>query len=186
MNDEIIDVRIGKTFKKLEKAMCTLLKENELGEVSISMLCKEAGINRSTFYSYFKSVPELLHYLQKKYIEELTHQMSRYWGYRHDILLFYQDILTYIEKNKEIFYCLYSSDTNGFIDQTIASAVTQKKLPNFNYPKISQEDLNYVRIFTSYGINGIIKHWLMGNCKEPSEYIANLMYTYTKRIYLLD
>ena len=30
MNDEIIDVRIGKTFKKLEKAMCTLLKENEL------------------------------------------------------------------------------------------------------------------------------------------------------------
>lgn len=186
MNDEIMDVRIGKTFKKLEKAMCTLLKETEIGDLTISMLCKEAEINRSTFYAYFKSVPELLHYLQEKYIEELTHQMSRYWGYRHDILLFYQDILAYIEKNKDIFYCLYVSDTNGFIDQTIESALTKRKLPDFDYPKISTQDLNYVRIFASYGINGIIKHWLMGNCKEPSEYIANLMYTYTKRLYLLD
>ena len=43
--------RHQETIENIEKAFVLLLKDNELKEISVTELCKTAGINRSTFYA---------------------------------------------------------------------------------------------------------------------------------------
>ncbi|WP_153055230.1 TetR/AcrR family transcriptional regulator, partial [Streptococcus suis] len=38
---------------KLQQALILLLDEEEFGRISVSKICKEAGVHRSTFYHYY-------------------------------------------------------------------------------------------------------------------------------------
>lgn len=60
------DERIIKT---IEKALFHLLQEYKLCDISIKQLYDIAHINRSTFYSYFHSLDELLEFYQNYYID---------------------------------------------------------------------------------------------------------------------
>ena len=49
--------RLAKTKESLLEALIRMLEEVPLESITVSDLCKEAGINRTTFYKYY-SVPE--------------------------------------------------------------------------------------------------------------------------------
>ncbi|QMV44065.1 TetR/AcrR family transcriptional regulator [Cohnella cholangitidis] len=75
------DLRVVKTKQALHQALLALLKVKTLESISVSALCREAGINRGTFYLHYKDVGALfdehLHYLLQD-LEE-----SYYEPYRH-------------------------------------------------------------------------------------------------------
>ncbi|GLX70473.1 TetR/AcrR family transcriptional regulator [Paenibacillus glycanilyticus] len=75
------DLRIIKTKKALHQALLVLLKEKALEAISVSVLCREASVNRGTFYLHYPDVGTLfdehLHHLLKD-LEE-----SYYEPYRH-------------------------------------------------------------------------------------------------------
>ncbi|SFD81182.1 regulatory protein, tetR family [Paenibacillus catalpae] len=75
------DLRIVKTKRALHQALLALLKKQTLESISVSMLCREAGVNRGTFYLHYNDVGALfdehLHYLLKD-LEE-----SYYEPYKH-------------------------------------------------------------------------------------------------------
>lgn len=75
------DLRVIKTKKALHQALLTLLKTNALESISVSTLCREAAVNRGTFYLHYKDIGALfdehLHHLLKD-LEE-----SFYEPYRH-------------------------------------------------------------------------------------------------------
>jgi len=50
------DLRVVKTKKALHEALLTLLKANSLERISVSALCREAGVNRGTFYLHYTDV----------------------------------------------------------------------------------------------------------------------------------
>ena len=45
---------------KLQQALILLLDEKEFERISVSQICKEAGVHRSTFYSYYDNQIDLL------------------------------------------------------------------------------------------------------------------------------
>ena len=67
------DLRVIKTKKNLQTALLTLLKEKPLEKVSIAELCREANVNRGTFYLHFQDVPELF----EMYFEEITIDLKK-------------------------------------------------------------------------------------------------------------
>jgi len=79
------DLRVIKTKKALHQALLGLLRTNTLESISVSALCREAGVNRGTFYLHYKDVGSLfdehLHHLLKD-LEE-----SYYEPYRHVTML---------------------------------------------------------------------------------------------------
>lgn len=52
-----MDARIIKTKQKVKDSLMFLLRSKRIGDVTISELCKKAGINRNTFYTHY-SCPE--------------------------------------------------------------------------------------------------------------------------------
>ncbi|XID94522.1 TetR/AcrR family transcriptional regulator C-terminal domain-containing protein [Paenibacillaceae bacterium WGS1546] len=53
------DLRVVQTKKALHGALLSLLKSKPLEGISVSALCREAGVNRGTFYLHYKDIGAL-------------------------------------------------------------------------------------------------------------------------------
>ncbi len=50
-----INMRVAVTKRMLKEGLLRCLETKDLEEITISELCKEAGINRATFYKHFNT-----------------------------------------------------------------------------------------------------------------------------------
>lgn len=51
--------RRRESVEKIEKVFVELLQTKELGEITVSDICKRCGLNRSTFYANFIDIYDL-------------------------------------------------------------------------------------------------------------------------------
>ena len=56
---------------RLETAFVRLLQERELPQLTVTALCKEAGVNRTTFYANYLDIPDLADAVQKRLEDEV-------------------------------------------------------------------------------------------------------------------
>ena len=165
------DERVTKTIKKLEKSLFKLLKENKTSTISITQLCKEANIYRSTFYSYFLSIEDLLEYFKDKYIKEFKVEIQQNYEYPEKIYDFYIRLLNKIYSKKEIFYCLYTYDNTWIMDKTLEASLNAM-VPVDDKAFLTETEIQLIKTFNSYGCNGIIREWLY-KCSTVNLHIAH-------------
>ena len=55
----------------LKNSLIKLLKERPLDKISVTLLCKTAGLNRSTFYAYYQDVQDLMDEMVDEFVEEI-------------------------------------------------------------------------------------------------------------------
>ena len=67
-----MDKRIIRTKKKLTNTLLTTLKTKKIKDITVLELCKDANINRTTFYKYYKDVDDLLYKIEETLIKEIT------------------------------------------------------------------------------------------------------------------
>jgi AcrR family transcriptional regulator len=70
------DPRVKRTQKCLWEALRTLLEERSFEQISVTDICEEATINRTTFYKHFESKYDLLSY-GLKYDQETAQRKWR-------------------------------------------------------------------------------------------------------------
>lgn len=58
------------TAVKMDLALISLLKKKSFEYITISELCKEAGVNRSTFYLHYETIGDLLEETARHLISE--------------------------------------------------------------------------------------------------------------------
>ncbi|WP_010272168.1 TetR/AcrR family transcriptional regulator [Paenibacillus senegalensis] len=75
------DLRVIKTKKALHKALLTLLRTKALESISVSALCREAKVNRGTFYLHYPDVGTLFDEHLKSLLQDL--EQSYLEPYRH-------------------------------------------------------------------------------------------------------
>lgn len=60
------------------EALCKLLQENELSEITVQELVYEAKVGRATFYRLFDSIPDVLKYKCDRVFEEFITYINNY------------------------------------------------------------------------------------------------------------
>lgn len=75
------DLRVVQTKKALHGALLALLKTKPLEAISVSALCREAGITRGTFYLHYKDIGALFDEHLQSLLRDL--EESYYEPYRH-------------------------------------------------------------------------------------------------------
>ena len=153
--------RKKESMERIEKVFIELLQTKELSEISVSDICKRAGLNRTTFYANYTDIYGLADAIRDKlenevsvlYKEEVTQGFNS-----NDYLKLFQHI-----KDNQIFYKTYFKlgyDNNYKIfryDTALACKYFQNRF------------IEYHMEFFKAGINQIIKIWLKGGCKESTE-----------------
>ena len=177
------------TAIRFNKALLSLLENKPIEYITISEICKTAGVNRSTFYLHHENTIDLLK-------ETITYVLDNFASYftidaESEVIQFancnLQDLkfinekylhpyLSFIKENQRVFSAVLSQPTafdSTAIFQRLFDNVFNPILDRFHYPRDEQ---NYVMMFYLNGITAVIMEWLRDGCKKSIEEISAIIH----------
>ena len=176
------------TATKMDLAFISLLKKKPFEYITVSEICKTAGVNRSTFYLHYENLGDLLDETTRYLINNfLSYFPAETQSISLDIihcnleeLVFICDrylhpYLSYMKDNKEIFSTALSHiETFRFdnVYKQLFDNIFNPILDRFDYPR---EYRQYVMMYYLNGINGIINEWLKNGCQNDIEQITKII-----------
>lgn len=176
------------TAIKMDKALISLLKKKSLEYITVSEICKKAGVNRSTFYLHYETISDLIdettRYLLDDFLSYFDIEVKKIAfdikDCELDELVFIREkylypYLSYMRDNKEIFsIALLQFKTFKFdeIYRRLFENIFNPVLDRFDY---SEESRNYVMMYYLNGVSAIINEWLKNDCDKTIEEIIRLI-----------
>lgn len=176
------------TAAKMNLALISLLKKKSLEYITVSEICKAAGVNRSTFYLHYETIGDLLNETTRYLLNDfLSYFSTDTQAIAHNLktcaleeLVFISDkhltpYLTYIKDHKEVFSTAISHNkTFGFEDvyKRLFESIFNPILDRFHYPA---NDRQYVMMYYLNGINAIVNEWLKNGCDKSVNEISKII-----------
>ncbi|MBQ7385904.1 MAG: TetR/AcrR family transcriptional regulator [Ruminococcus sp.] len=176
------------TAIKMDLAIIALLKKKSFDYITVSDICKTAGVNRSTFYLHYETIGDLLDETARYLLNDfLTYFSLENQAVAHrllecelDELVFICDkymspYLSYIKDHREIFATVLTNNkTFGFDDvyKRMYEGIFNPILCRFDYP---ESDRQYVMMYYLNGINAIIAEWLKNDCDKTLEEVSRII-----------
>lgn len=176
------DLRIQLTKKMLKSGLLRCLNQNSLSKITVSDLCREAGINRATFYHHYNTPADVLRDIAEEYAEKLReiYALNKY-EQRKDESAAVQACLEYLYTKKTDIKILFSKNAensiSGFGLNIVMNRLKEKGKMLQNGEPVSEEDAFLYSIITSSAVFGLVQVWLtMDIDKSPAE-IMNILRT---------
>lgn len=152
--------RARKTKERFRNALLQLLKQNvSVDNISVSALCTTAGLNRSTFYSHYSVINDILVQIREEALQNLSLIVANIQYDDYDSL---GVLLNYIKTNDQIFRVLFLKATDEEFEN---------RFINTGYVSLTREghrfwNKQYIKYFNTYLLNGtkfILKEWIKNN-----------------------
>lgn len=176
------------TAIKMNDALVTLLARKPFEYITVSEICKEAGVNRSTFYLHYENTLDLLSETTKRMMdsflsyfpvetERITTQFSNCELNELNYISseYLHPYLSYIKGNRLVFSTAMAHSVSfGFdsIYRRMFQYIFDPILARFRYP---EGDRQYVMMFYLNGIIAIVVQWLNEGCEKTEEEIARII-----------
>ena len=177
------------TAKKMDKALISLLKEKSFEYITISEICKKAGVNRSTFYLHYENTVDLLNETARFLLDDfmayfnvdIKNITKKFKERSLDELIFISDeylhpYLSYIKENRLVFSTvLLHADSFRFneIFQRLYENIFNPILERFNYPAA---DRKYAMMFYLNGITAVVTEWLKDGCEKTIGVVSQIIH----------
>ena len=146
---------------KMESVFVKLLQTKELAQITVSDICKFAGLNRSTFYANYEDIYALADVVRadlERNLGEMYRDETEKGYNSNDYLRLFQ----HISENPLFYQTYFKLEYDN--QYRIVQYDTKLAAEHFNNRFIS-----YHMEFFKSGITAIIKMWLDGGCRETPE-----------------
>ena len=159
-----------------------LLREKPIQRIAVKELCQEAGVNRSTFYSHYDSIGELMEELEQEIGANLMGRFreDNYDGEHPFSPGHLLPILEHIRDNRD-FYRVYLSQSTAQhrMDWAFGQLLERYVRPLLRGLSVEEEAIAYYFAFFRAGFLALIQQWLQNLCQEEPEvilsYVQNLL-----------
>ena len=158
--------RRRESVEKIEKAFVQQLQSKDLKSITVADICKETGLNRSTFYANYLDVYDLADKLRNKLEAEFSQLFADYDYFNERVGAL--KMFTHIKEN-QLFYTTY-----------FKLCYDEKHKISIYDPRRAEKEhitqnLEYHIEFFRSGLNAIIKMWLANGCRESPEEMAEIL-----------
>ncbi len=163
--------------EKIESCFIRLLQTRELSRITVSDICKETGLNRSTFYANYADVYALADAIRESLEQEvaelfLPDEASKYNGGD------WETLFAHIRDNRLFYETYFKLGYDSEHEADISSLAA-------DYQIFPEAEMSYHVEFFRSGFNAIVKKWLRGGCKEsPGDMNRILKNEYSGRLSL--
>ncbi len=166
------DRRITMTKRMLKDALIEMLGEKDIYHISIRELCEKADVNRTTFYKYYSSQFDLLADMEKDLLDFIARIIEQNKSDPGKIIT---AACRYLEENIGFARLIVNNNVDPeFAHKLLAmDSIKSSALSNI-FNKRSEEELEYIYSFLTYGAYRVICVWLNKERREPPEAIARL------------
>lgn len=178
-----MNIKNNKRYKagneKIETAFLSLLYHLKYEDINISDICKKAEINRSTFYSHYSDINDLIIKIENKFANSLSSIFG--FGLKMDNNAFVE-MFNFIKKNKYFYKAFLNIPYTTIAEKDTQNIILNNIKDNNFDMKGSDSDLYYRANFFGAGIKAICKIWLDRDCQESPEQMAKILkQEYTNR-----
>ena len=158
--------RRKKSQEKIEKIFLQLIQKRNIDELSVSMICEIAKLNRSTFYANYIDIYDLAEKIKENMeLEFAKFQLSNNAKQDSDG---YLNMFRYIKEN-QIFFKTYFK-----LEEISMNPPTQYRI-ELAEKYYDNKFIDYHIEFFRAVLNAIIKKWLNSGCKETPEEINEII-----------
>ena len=170
-----MDLRAQKTQKSITDAFFRLRAHKPLEKLTVRELCREAPVNRSTFYAYYNDVQELLHEIENDVLSQIpvSKQLPAMTTDNKEFLRLLEKLFSYVKQNERLFKALIiKTDSNAFTRKLVETILR-------SYPKDtagkSEVILNYGYIYAIYGAIGVLMEWILTGFPVSEKVFARIV-----------
>lgn len=191
--------KYSNTDKKIHGAFLRLLARREFSEISVTAVCKTAGVNRSTFYSHYANTHELAEKIQSTiigiFLDEMLEkgvlspkdlhkrrstvtteeQKATITGFL-EFIKKYRVIYTVIIKNHQFFS--FEKNKREFKNEVF--------FPRFELMNVTDEtEKEYLFEFLFSGAYSVVNKWVADGCRTEAAEIGEILFGIFKRNFVI-
>lgn len=172
----------------MDEALLALLEEKDLEYITVKEICRQAGVNRSTFYLHYETISDLvneaLEMINQRFLSYFPQQEEEVLGNmgsreREDLVLVTREYLLpylrFIRDNKKVYRAAFRNPGSmqahtryGELKQRILGPILER----FDIPASHRP---YYMAYYVEGIIAIVKEWLRQDCTDEVEMIADII-----------
>ena len=139
--------KINKSSKQtdeiIKETLAIFLNEKyELNSVTVTDLIKKAGISRSSFYTHYDSINDLVESIQNETLEVLSSDIT-YFQNINDIYNYIDKIFEILKKNEYFYKSILNSDEAFKFANNIIDKLTDRLLIYFNNKELEVNFYTY-------------------------------------------
>lgn len=165
--------RIKLTKKLLKDSLLHLMEEKSIQRISVSELCKNAGINRATFYNHYTAPSDILTEMGNELAEEIHELLKKkklyYQGTLQEKV---EAVCTYLQKKGQTAKILFQNNTpeSEFAAKLFRGQNNWERLCEELFTMYGEEGKDLLLTFFVHGTYCMINRWLLdGIQKTPQE-----------------
>lgn len=170
--------RVAMSKRLLEEGLMRLLDKKDIDKISVLELCREAGINRATFYRHYETPRDILVEMERKFFNEIYEMVAKPTSIQ-DIHRYMEDVCVFLEERREKLKVLVLSNTDTLFVQVLMDVY--KEIAQSNKLKMFEEldegSIELLSLYSSGGSYFILRQWLLGKIDKTPEEIAAVAYT---------
>ena len=176
------------TALRMNEALLALLEQKDLEYITVKELCRQAGVNRSTFYLHYETIGDLvnetLDRINERFLSYFPQQEEEVLGNlkskeREELILVTQEYLLpylrFIKDNKKVYRAAFRNSA-GMQAHTrygnLKRYLLEPILDRFSIPAAHRP---YYIAYYVEGIIAIVREWLRQDCADGVETIASII-----------
>lgn len=180
-----MDRRVKYTRRVLNESLIRFLESKEITKITVTEICSDADVNRSTYYAHFTDPYDQLAKLKSELLGEMADYAIRIdtrklppEEVRYVVL---RALLEYFETKKNIFRILLGKSANHNLQEAILSILGEKAFGD-ELKNAGDEESTCYLMYASNGCFGLFYHWLMNDgisleltAKRMADYTGSLL-----------
>ena len=177
--------RITLTKKLLQEGLLRLLETKRLDKISVTELCREAGINWATFYNHYDSPQGLLTELEQNMKQDLNPMIRKPLS-KENMVRQLEDVCIYLKEHKNILrvliQCHADDDLAEIFNQLDRHYINSRLGASQN--TLDSDSIHLVSTFLYSGSYNLIMEWLIRDIPKSPRQIAELVLSIISKDYL--
>ncbi|MFZ7134311.1 MAG: TetR/AcrR family transcriptional regulator [Eubacteriales bacterium] len=172
------DRRVKYTKMVLKESFINLMERKDISQITIKEICKDADINRATFYAHYSDLYDLLRKIQNEMLDNIKTHLAEFdqKNYKINAVMLAEKIFEYLKENARLCKLLLSERGDFGFQKEIMMLVYDIIIAELtDNSKITKDDAEYVYSFTITGCVGIVQKWLNEDMKKSSHYMADMV-----------
>lgn len=175
--------RVLLTKRLLKEALLGLLAEKSLGQINVSALCREAGINRAAFYKHYSMPEDVLREIEQDMVGDLRSMAP---GVRtvETGRAYLVDICTYLYERRKLMRVLLNCNTDEDL-VVMFSELNRRYWGQYgteNELRLDEDGVKLMVTFFSSGGYYLIRQWLLEDVQKTPREVADLVFRFVTRM----
>lgn len=168
--------RVRYTRMALRESLLSLLQQYPLNKITVSRICEQADVNRSTFYLYYKDAYDLLDQIETELYEQISQALEG-TSYMLPNVEMLQRIYEIIYKNRDLCRILFGEFGDKVFLRKVGNIHKDQMMREWRKlgKNLDETTLSYLHTFAAYTNIGVMERWIASDFHETPAQLASLV-----------